>query len=292
MASRRMFNINIINSARFLKLPIDTQNLYFHLCMRADDDGVVEAYAVVRLIGSSEDNLKLLHAKELVKVLNEDLVAYITDWNSHNNIRADRKIDSMYKNLLIQILPEIKVIEPKPRTDVKDNSKRLGGQSTDSPLVDGGRHRLGKVSKDLNTANLSSKDTLSFINYEPPTHPKVLDKVANVIEGEERRIDGEELEKILKVAGVENYPEKTALFIRGVITRLWEDRTIPLSLKVGLTHEGIRDCLRLCRFEQIAEAMRDMIMCKKNKKIYFAKALISAITESVIIETFMEEGEN
>jgi hypothetical protein len=265
--------------------------------MRADDDGVVEAYAVVRLIGSSEDNLKLLHAKELVKVLNEDLVAYITDWNSHNNIRADRKIDSMYKNLLIQILPEIKVIEPKPRTDVKDNSKRLGGQSTDSPLVDGGqstdsplvdggRHRLGK--KDLYTATSSCNDTLSFNSYVPPTHPKVLE-VANVIEGEGR--EGDDLKKILKIAGIDNYPEKTALFIRGVITKLWEDRTMPLSLKVGLTHEKIRDCLRLCRFEHVAEAMRDMIMCKKNKKIYFAKALISAITESVIIETFMEEGE-
>src|SRR3990167_5504202 len=117
MAQRRMFSQRITNSARFLKMPIDAQCLYFHLCLRADDDGVVEAFPTMRLLGSNEDNLKVLATKNFVKVLNEDLVTYVLDWNEHNLIRADRKVNSIYKNLLLQIVPEIELIEPKPRAD-------------------------------------------------------------------------------------------------------------------------------------------------------------------------------
>jgi len=119
MGKRRMFSLNIINSARFLKMPIDSQVLYFHLGLRADDDGIVEAYPVMKLLGNTEDNLKVLVAKEFVKILNEDLVAFITDWTEHNLIRADRKVDSIYKHLLLQIMPDVELLEAKPRADTK-----------------------------------------------------------------------------------------------------------------------------------------------------------------------------
>lgn len=112
-----MFSPKIISSARFLKMPIDTQLLYFHLGMNADDDGVVEAYTVIKSVGSNEDNLRVLSAKGFVKILNEDLVSFITDWSEHNLIRADRKVDSIYKPLLLQIIPEAELIDPKPRAD-------------------------------------------------------------------------------------------------------------------------------------------------------------------------------
>src|SRR3990167_5298731 len=141
MANRRMFSNRIINSARFLKMPIDSQNLYFHLGLHAYDDGIVEAYPIMRLLGSNEDNLKVLAAKGLIKILNEDLISFITDWQEHNLIRADRKVDSIYKHILLKIVPEIELLEPKPRSDVEDNSKRLGGgQSTDGI----GKVRLSK----------------------------------------------------------------------------------------------------------------------------------------------------
>ena len=146
-----MFSLNIINSARFLKMPIDSQVLYFHLGLRADDDGIVEAYPVMKMLGNTEDNLRVLVAKEFVKILNDDLVSFITDWKEHNLIRADRKIDSVYKDLLLQIIPDVQLTIPKPRIDVKDNTRRIGGQSTDGI----GKDRLGKVS-------LSKKKNSSF----------------------------------------------------------------------------------------------------------------------------------
>ena len=55
MAQRRMFSKRIIESAKFLKMPISCQALYFHLGMNADDDGIVEAFKVMRMTGSTED---------------------------------------------------------------------------------------------------------------------------------------------------------------------------------------------------------------------------------------------
>lgn len=156
---RRMFSLKIINTARFIKLPIDTQNLYFHLGLRADDDGIVEAFPIMRLLGSSEDNLKLLHAKEFIRVLNEDLVTYITDWIEHNSIRADRKIDSIYKNLLVEIIPEAKLLTPRTRADRKNDNH---GTSQGQPM-DG-------ISKDK-----LSKDKLSKYIFVPPTIEEIKD---------------------------------------------------------------------------------------------------------------------
>jgi len=140
MAQRRMFSKTIISSARFLKMPTDSQNLYFHLGLNADDDGIVEAYSVMRIIGSNEDNLRVLVSKGFVKVLNEDLVSYITDWKEHNLIRADRKIDSIYKNLLLKLVPDVEILKAKERADVK----KISGRNLDVQLTTNGQHRLGK----------------------------------------------------------------------------------------------------------------------------------------------------
>lgn len=41
MANRRMFAKTIIDSDAFMDMPLTTQALYFHLSMRADDDGFI-----------------------------------------------------------------------------------------------------------------------------------------------------------------------------------------------------------------------------------------------------------
>lgn len=118
MASKRMFSRRLVESARFLQMPLSTQALYFHLGLNADDDGVVEAYNVMQIIGCAQDDLKVLASKGYVKVLNEDLVTYITDWRENNTIRADRKTDSLYQGLLVSMFPDIDLLEKKQRSDV------------------------------------------------------------------------------------------------------------------------------------------------------------------------------
>ena len=100
MGDRRMISRTVVDSARLLKMPATSQNLYFHLVVNADDDGIVEAYRVMAMCKAHEDDLRVLVGKQFVQILNEDLVTYIIHWRQMNVLRADRKIDSIYKDLL------------------------------------------------------------------------------------------------------------------------------------------------------------------------------------------------
>lgn len=84
-------------------MPPSSRLLYYDLGMAADDDGVVEAFSVMRTTGAVEDDLKVLVSKGFITVLNEDLVAYVVDWSKNNQIRKDRYQPSIYQNLLVQI---------------------------------------------------------------------------------------------------------------------------------------------------------------------------------------------
>ena len=103
MAERRMFAKSIIGSARFLRMPPTSRLLYYDLGMAADDDGVVEAFSVMRTAGSNEDDLRVLASKGFVRVLNEDLVTYISDWSRNNYIQKDRYHPSVYTELLVRL---------------------------------------------------------------------------------------------------------------------------------------------------------------------------------------------
>lgn len=157
MAQRRMFSKRIVESARFLKMPPSTQALYFHLGLHADDDGVVEGYNVMMQTGATEDDLKILVAKGFVTVLNDDLVTYINDWRENNRIRSDRKVDSIYKDLLLKMLPDIEIQHAKARADTgkKSGVKRFDGAkhsldsqrtTTGRPVDRIGQSRSGQVS--------------------------------------------------------------------------------------------------------------------------------------------------
>ena len=103
MAERRMFAKSVIGSARFLRMPSTSRLLYYDLGMQADDDGVVEAFSVMRTTGATEDDLRVLASKGFVNVLNDDLVTYITDWSRNNYIQKDRYHPSIYKEILVKL---------------------------------------------------------------------------------------------------------------------------------------------------------------------------------------------
>ena len=58
--ARRMFSDRITSSAKFLKMPATAQMLFFHLGMKADDEGVVEGFIIMRMAGATEEDLRLL----------------------------------------------------------------------------------------------------------------------------------------------------------------------------------------------------------------------------------------
>ncbi len=90
MANKRMFNNTVLDSDAFLDLPLSTQALYFHLNLRADDDGFISnPKRIQTYIGASEDDLKLLVLKRFV-IAFEDGVIVIKHWRMHNTIQKDR----------------------------------------------------------------------------------------------------------------------------------------------------------------------------------------------------------
>lgn len=159
MANRRMFSARVTESTRFLKMPATSQNLYFHLGMRADDDGVVEAYPIMRMLGANEDDLRVLVSKGFATILNADYVTFLNDWLECNSIRADRKVDSIYKDLLLQVVPDAEI---RSARESYYSRKKLICQTNDGQMTDDcqandslGKDRLskGRLDKKNNMVN-------------------------------------------------------------------------------------------------------------------------------------------
>ena len=98
MAERRMFAKTIIDSDAFLDMPLSTQALYFHLAMRADDDGFVNnPKKILRMIGCSDDDYKLLMAKQFIITFDTGVMV-VRHWRIHNYIQKDRYKPTMHQN--------------------------------------------------------------------------------------------------------------------------------------------------------------------------------------------------
>lgn len=103
MAEKRMFTQKIIDSDAFLDMPLSTQALYFHLNMRADDDGFINnPKRIQRTVGASEDDLKLLLAKRFA-IGFENGVIVIKHWRMHNTLRKDRYNPTQYQEQFLRL---------------------------------------------------------------------------------------------------------------------------------------------------------------------------------------------
>jgi hypothetical protein len=90
MANKRMFSLDIVDTDNFLNLSLTAQVLYFHLGMRADDDGFVSnPKKILRMTDCSDDDMKELIESGLLISFESGIVA-IRDWNVHNNVPKDR----------------------------------------------------------------------------------------------------------------------------------------------------------------------------------------------------------
>lgn len=183
MAERRMFAKTIIDSDAFLDMPLSTQSLYFHLSMRADDDGFINnPKKIQRMIGASDDDLKLLIVKNFIIPFESGIVV-IKHWKIHNYIRNDRYKETVYQ-------------EEKERLDIKENKAyTLGipnGYQMDTQV------RLGKdrIGKDSLEDDIPDSD-----EPEPPAQKK---KPVKHKYGEYKNVllTDEELEKLK-----EEYPD-------------------------------------------------------------------------------------
>ncbi len=90
MANKRMFSLNVVDTDRFLEMPVSAQALYFHLGMHGDDDGFVASpQKITRAVGCNADDLRLLVAKNFLIPFDSGVVV-IVDWNVNNTLKNDR----------------------------------------------------------------------------------------------------------------------------------------------------------------------------------------------------------
>lgn len=225
MAERRMFSKTIIDSDAFLDMPLSTQALYFHLSMRADDDGFINnPKKIQRMVGCNQDDITLLIAKRFV-IPFESGVCVIKHWRIHNYIRTDRYKETPYQ-------------EEKSQLILKDNnSYTLSSDVTTigipSGIPDGVQNgyqcetqvRLGKdrLGKDNNTI---SKDIVSSTKVQPiidSWNSLGLQKVISINQNTNRykllnaRLNEHGIENVLKA--IENI--KNSSFLKGQNNKNW-----------------------------------------------------------------------
>lgn len=91
-----MFSLKVVDTDAFLDMPQSSQLLYFHLAMRGDDDGfVANPKKIMKIIGSSEDDYKLLIVKRFI-IIFESGVCVIKHWRIHNYLQNDRYSETQY----------------------------------------------------------------------------------------------------------------------------------------------------------------------------------------------------
>jgi len=161
--------MQIVDTDAFLEMPQTSQLLYFHLCMRADDEGFVSnPKKIMRMVGSCDDDFKVLITKKFVIVFKSG-VCVIKHWLIHNLIRSDRFNETTYKK-------EKEQLTIKPNKGYKlmlDNDNQMatkckpdGNQMV--PQVRLGKVRLDKVS--IIPEVLSDSE-----------QPEIVDEVAEII---------------------------------------------------------------------------------------------------------------
>lgn len=131
MATRRMFSLDVVNTDLFLDMPVSAQCLYFHLGMRADDDGFIASpKQIMRMATCTQDDMKILVSKGFVIPFETGIVV-IRHWKQHNYIQSDRYRKTKYT-------------EEKDRLELKENVYVLDTERIQSSSKVDTQYRLSK----------------------------------------------------------------------------------------------------------------------------------------------------
>jgi len=148
MSQRRMFSPQIIDSDAFLDMSSTAQSLYFHLGMRADDDGFVgNPKKILRMIGGNDDDLKILLAKRFILAFDSGVIV-IKHWRINNLIRKDWYKETIY-------------LEEKNSLNIKENGSYTELVNENETIRS---HRLGKVR--LGKVSIGKNNTSTIVEAD------------------------------------------------------------------------------------------------------------------------------
>lgn len=145
MAERRMIAKTIIDSDAFLTMPLSSQALYFHLSMRGDDDGFInKPKSIMKLIGSNEDDIKILITKKFVIPFESGIVV-IKHWRIHNYIAKDRYTPTKYQQEKSMLAYDENYAYTMPKSIETPTMYTTCIQNVDTGKVRLGKDSIGKI---------------------------------------------------------------------------------------------------------------------------------------------------
>lgn len=177
MANRRMFSLDIVDSDAFLDLPLTSQALYFHLGMRADDDGFINnPMRILRTIGGNKSDFEMLIHKRFLLIFPNGVVV-IKHWKMHNYIPRDRYKETVY-------------LDEKSLLTLKENGSYT---ECNTPCIQNvysletqdrlGKDRLGKVNN-LESSKTNSKTNVNSLEEEIDKDKEIdIDNKENIFAG-------------------------------------------------------------------------------------------------------------
>lgn len=158
-----MFTKKIIDSDAFLDMPLSTQSLYFHLNMRADDDGFINnPKKIMRMIGASEDDLKVLISKRFILAFDNGVVV-VKHWRMHNLLRKDRYTETQYIEEKNMLLLKDNGVYTEGKNNTLDASKNEWQPNGNQMAT---QYSIGKCSKvEYSVVEVSGNDNQDNGNY-------------------------------------------------------------------------------------------------------------------------------
>lgn len=158
-----MFSLEVVDTDRFLDMPASTQALYFHLGMRADDDGFVAApRKIIAMCNCSADDLRILISKNYVIPFKSG-VCVVTDWLKNNFLRSDRRKPTQYQDEL-----NLLNVADKTYHVNEEKSDTLVYQSADFGIPNHiqEREHIGKLTQENIKTNITRRGLDSEVIYK------------------------------------------------------------------------------------------------------------------------------
>lgn len=264
MANRRMFSKTVVDSDNFLDLPLSSQSLYFHLAIRADDEGFLNnAKNIRRMIGASEDDFKLLVAKGFLILFGSGVCA-IRHWDVHNYIRGDRKrvtqcweeraqliVNKNGEYVFADDCPEL--ANGSQKTDDDGQLQESDCQVTDTCLTSDSP-RIGKVNLSKDNAGevegkggCGGKPKTAAAQPAPP--PSGESEIENLASPKRKRIPYEEIRTA--------YNEICVSFPACTILSEARKKAIKARFAAGYTLEQFRDIFRRAEASSFLKGAND-----------------------------------
>ena len=256
-----MMSKSIIETDKFMDMPMSAQCLYFHLLLRADDDGfIVSPKRTMRSIGCTDDDMKILIAKSYVLAF-ESGVIVVKHWRIHNYVKRDRyKQSSIPESKLIMLDEnrEYQYLEPK---------RNQSGTSLEPKRNQSGTSLEPKRSKEEHEGHSGDHEEYDKINTSDGAEPNWnqtgtkmepkwfhrLDKIRlDKIRGEEIRKDKKEKQSVSLKTIIEEFAGKNSMLFEAVKDWIEMRKTIKAPLTARAASMSFK---RLCELSHGNESM-------------------------------------